>query len=54
MTLQTIIVYLIGIAVGAWLVRAVVRGYRARKYGKCTGCDSHECPYRGDPKQKCN
>lgn len=53
MTAQTIIVYIIGAAVAAWLVRAIVRGYRARKYTKCTGCDDNQCPYRNSPDKEC-
>ena len=45
MIIQTIIVYLIGAAVVAWLVRAVVRGYRVRKYSNCSSCDDSQCPY---------
>ncbi|MBO5878878.1 MAG: hypothetical protein J6Q29_05340 [Alistipes sp.] len=50
MTIQTIIVYLIGIAVVAWLVRAVVRGYRVRKYSNCSSCDDSQCPYHNSAK----
>lgn len=53
MTAQTIIVYIIGAAVATWLVRAIVRGFRARKYTKCTGCDDNQCPYRNSPDKEC-
>jgi hypothetical protein len=46
MNWQTIVVYFIGAAVFAWLVRAVVRGYNARKYSKCNDCEDGTCPYR--------
>lgn len=51
MTLQTIIVYLIGGAVAAWLIRAIVRGFCARKYSKCSGCSDKECPYHNSTEQ---
>lgn len=52
MTLQTIIVYLIGVAVVVWLAVAIVRGYRARKYTKCSGCSDKECPYHNSTDER--
>jgi hypothetical protein len=46
---QNIVVYIIGAAVFAWLLRAIVRGYRNRKYTKCSGCSDKECPYHNSP-----
>ena len=45
MNVQMIIVYIIGAAVVAWLLRAIVRGYKARKYSKCSDCEDSTCPY---------
>ena len=50
MDFQQIIVYLIGAAVVAWLIRAIVRGYRAHKYAKCSGCEDSSCPYHTNKK----
>lgn len=49
---QNIIVYLIGAAVFAWLLRAIVRGYRARKYSKCSSCEDSSCPYHNSTKKE--
>lgn len=46
MNWQNIIVYVIGAAVFAWLVRAAVRSVRTRKYTKCDACGDAVCPYR--------
>ncbi len=51
MNVQNIIVYAIGVAVAAWLLRAIVRGYRARKYSKCSGCEDTACPYHNKKKE---
>ncbi|MBO5044785.1 MAG: hypothetical protein IJ378_02380 [Alistipes sp.] len=48
---QKIIVYFIGAAVFAWLLRAIVRGYRARKYSKCSSCEDSACPYNNKEKK---
>ena len=48
---QKIIVYAIGIAVAVWLLRAIVRGYRTRKYSKCSGCEDSSCPYHNKNKR---
>ena len=50
MDFQQIIVYLIGAAVVAWLIRAIVRGYRARRYAKCSSCEDSSCPYHTNKK----
>ena len=50
MNWQNIIVYVIGAAVFMWLVRAVIRGMRVRKYSKCDACGDSVCPYRTNKK----
>lgn len=51
MNWQNIIVYAIGAAVFMWLVRAVIRGMRVRKYSKCDVCGDSVCPYRTNKKE---
>ena len=48
---QTIVVYLILAFVALWLVRAVWRGYVARKYSKSNTCDDASCPYHSKRKE---
>ena len=52
MNWQNIVVYIIGVAVFAWLLRAIVRGYRARKYSKCSGCEDSSCPYHNSSRKE--
>lgn len=51
MNWQNIIVNVIGAAVFMWLVRAVIRGMRVRKYSKCDACGDSVCPYRTNKKE---
>lgn len=51
MNWQNIVVYLIGAVVVVWLLRAIVCGYRARKYSKCNGCEDATCPYHNKTKK---
>ena len=52
MNWQNIVVYIIGAVVFAWLLRAIVRGYRARKYSKCSSCEDSSCPYHNSTKKR--
>ena len=52
MNWQNIIVYVIGAAVFAWLVRAAVRSVRTRKYTQCDACGDAVCPYRVRKKEE--
>ena len=42
---QNIAVGVIFVVVVAWLVRAVMGAFAARKYSKCGTCDDASCPY---------
>ncbi len=43
MDIQHIVTYLIGAAVVAWIIRAVLRWWRGCRSGECAGCDDQSC-----------
>ena len=45
MTLQLIIVYIIGIATIAWIAREIFRKIRCHDKSACECCQDRECPH---------
>lgn len=45
MDVQQIVLYLIGVAVLLWIVRAIVRWFKHCKGNQCAACDDTSCPH---------
>ncbi|MBQ1253515.1 MAG: hypothetical protein IIY05_04145 [Alistipes sp.] len=50
---QNIAVGIILVMVVAWLIRALLRTFSARRYTRCGSCDDAACPYR-NREEDCN